>query len=84
LDSAYHLLIRANELDSSLGLVYYNLGWLFEFGNSKYRNKATAIRYYRDAAAKGEQLAKDALKRLEQPHYLFLKNFSVAILVLKV
>jgi len=69
-DTAYDLLNRARQYKPQLGNIYTNLGLIFESGGSRVRaNTDSAIYYYRIAAQKGRQKAKDALKRLGVSDY---------------
>jgi TPR repeat protein len=64
-DSAFLLLNTALSIDSNLGMVYTNLGKIYEEGGGSITpNRGLAIQNYRVAARKGRQIAIDALKRL--------------------
>ena len=65
-DSALLLLNTALSIDSTLGMVYTNLGTIYENGGANITpDLQLAIHYYRVAARKGRPVAIDALKRLK-------------------
>ncbi|HEY4148366.1 MAG TPA: caspase family protein [Chitinophagaceae bacterium] len=67
-DTAYHLLIRAKNIDGTIGPVYTNLGIVFDNGGVEIsRSDDSAVYYYRKAAARGRRIAKDWLKKKNLP-----------------
>jgi TPR repeat protein len=64
-DAAYDLLTRAIRVDSNLSKPYYNIGFIYQYGGLRIRQRNDmAILYYQKALAKGDADAKNALQQL--------------------